>query len=460
MTTTSHSRKRTIAVFFNVRREGLPMRRSNETHLLAWGRYSLHHIIYVNVAYRVPWGLLRRAGVDVLIFDTTFCSMHWVPAYFRERSQLCRPVGELDCPKIAVVQDEFTNIDIVQEFLESVSITHVFTCSKPQDWARFYPRLGHVTFRTVLTAYVDPLLAERSGPPPSQRPVAIAYRGGRNPFWLGSHGMLKSGIADAIRAAAEKRGLTADIAQPGSAQYLKGEAWFDFLRSSRCVLGVEGGSSINDHDGSLRTSVEAYLADHPQAGFEEVQKACFPGRDGEVDLACISPRHLEAAATRTAQLLVEGHYSGVLEPWRHYIPLKADGSNIEDALTAVMDDAAVDAMAERAFADVVGSGRWSYPAFVRETETSVIEAAPLRPGRRGLGSNLARWLLVARAALLWRFAHLEASAGFTGSIGLLAGAARRLESIGPLRKVIVALRSRARRMLGIAPRGAEPHDRP
>ncbi len=451
--------KRSIVVFFNARHEGLPMRRSNETHLLSWGRYSRHHVIYVNVAYGVPWALLRRSGIDAVIFDTTFCSMHWTPAYFRQRSALCLPVAGLDCPKIAIVQDEFTNIDLVQDFLAAVGITHVLTCSKPQDWKHFYPRLAKATFCTVLTGYVVPQLASRTGPLPSQRPVAIAYRGGRNPFWLGSHGMLKSGIADQVRAAAVKRGLNVDISQPDSASYLKGEAWFDFLRNARCVFGVEGGASINDHDGSLRAAVEAYVAAHPGASFEAVRDACFPGRDGEVDLACISPRHFEAVATRTAQLLVEGGYNGVLVPWQHYIPLKPDGSNLEDALDAIMDDAAVDAMAERAYADIVASGRWSYPTFVRETETTVIEAGLLSRQRSGVMSVLARWLLQGRAALLWRLAHLEAGPGFARAVTAVAGLARRLESIGPLRGAIGTLRGRVRQLLGIAPKGAGPHDR-
>jgi hypothetical protein len=444
-------RKKSIVVFFNARHVGLPMRRSNETHLMAWGRYARHHVIYVNVAYGVPWALLKRAGINTVIFDTTFCSMHWTPAYFRARTALCLEAAGLDCPKIAIVQDEFTNIDLVSEFLEAVVATHVFTCSKEQDWATFYPGLQGVAFRTVLTGYVDPRQSIRSGLSPSQRPVAVGYRGGRNPFWLGSHGMLKSEIGDKVKDAALKRGLAVDITHPASGQYLKGEAWFDFLRSCRCVLGVEGGASINDHDGSLRMAVEDFVAAHPEAGFEEVREACFARRDGEVDLACISPRHLEAAATRTAQVLVEGDYSGVLKPWDHYIPLKPDYSNLDEALTLVMDDALVDAMVERAYADIVASGRWSYPAFVRETETSVIEPWPDQTRRTPGISVLARWLLQLRSVLLWRLAHLEASVGFGRGVSGLAHLARRMEGFGPARSLIRVMRNRVRRILGINP---------
>ena len=37
-------------------------------------------------------------------------------------------------------------------------------------------------------------------------------------------------------------------------------------------------------------------------------------------MVALSPRHLEAALTGTAQLLVEGQYDDVLEPGRHFLP--------------------------------------------------------------------------------------------------------------------------------------------
>jgi hypothetical protein len=452
------ARKRTIVVLFHARHQGLPLRATNEMHLKAWGRYAQHHVIYINVGYAIPWSLLRMATIDALIFDTTFCSMHWTPEYFRARTALCAEAAHLTCPKIAIVQDEFTNIDLVSGFLEEIGITHILTCSKEDDWGKFYPRLVNqsvtlkpVAFRTVLTGYVDPSLAASPSLPPSQRPIAIGYKGGHNPFWLGRHGQLKSAIGEKVRDAAEVRHLTVDITHPDAVSYLKGDAWFDFLRQCRCVLGVEGGASINDHDGRVRQAVEAYLAAHPDAGFDAVKAACFAERDGEVDLACLSPRHFEAAATRTAQLLVEGHYNGVLKPWEHYIPLKPDFSNLDEALAIVMDDTAVDAMVERAYNDVIMSGEWSYAAFVRNIETSVIEAAPASSLRNPISRALARWILQCRNGVLWRLASLEATAGFGRIVSRIALFARRLETVGFLGSAIRTLRTRARHVLGINP---------
>jgi hypothetical protein len=55
------------------------------------------------------------------------------------------------------------------------------------------------------------------------------------------------------------------------------------------------------------------------------------------NFTAISPRNIEAAFTLTGQILVEGPYSGILEPWVDYIPLKPDGSNFDDVYEAIVD---------------------------------------------------------------------------------------------------------------------------
>jgi hypothetical protein len=402
--------KKSVVVFYNARWY-LPLRATNEAHLRCWGRYSKHHVIYVNVAYGVPWTLLRRLSIGAVIFDTIFLSMHWSPDYFRAHSRLCFPVADFDCPKIAVVQDEFYNIDLVVDFLRQVGATHVLTCSFEPDWPKFYGGLDRtkVVLRTVLTGYVDETrLPEVPLPPPSQRPIHIGYRAWDNPYWLGDHGQQKVRIGRIVGAAARERGLPVDINNPAATDFLLGDEWYAFLGRCRSVLGVEGGASVIDHDGSLTRAVEAYVKAHPGASFEETRVACFPDRDHEVNLSCLSPRHLEACATRTCQVLLEGHYNGVLRPWDHYIPIRKDYGNVQQALDALCDDALVDRIAENAYRDVVESGRWSYRRFVADIEREFIDPAPvLNRSRRFAGFALAALRL--RERLLWRLAHVESA---------------------------------------------------
>jgi hypothetical protein len=156
---------------------------------------------------------------------------------------------------------------------------------------------------------------------------------------------------------------------------LIGDDWYRLLLRSRWTIGVEGGASAIDRDGSIRARTLSYQESNPGAGFEEVEAACFPGLDGTLDLMALSPRHLEACATRTAQVLIEGEYNGVLEAGIHYLPLKADFSNLEDVLSGMRDEGVRAGMADRAYRDVVRSGKYMSAVFASFV-LSVAEAPP------------------------------------------------------------------------------------
>jgi hypothetical protein len=128
--------------------------------------------------------------------------------------------------------------------------------------------------------------------------------------------------------------------------------------------------------------VERRLKERPETSFEELEAELFPGRDGELSLFAISPRHLEACATRTAQILIEGDYNGILEPDRHYLPLRRDFSNLDELLDVVASDRGrAEELAEAARRDIVASGEWTYERLVRDVERELPEA-PRRGGAR------------------------------------------------------------------------------
>lgn len=108
-----------------------------------------------------------------------------------------------------------------------------------------------------------------------------------------------------------------------------------------------------------------------------------PGWDGHA-LGAIGPRHLEAAAARTCQVLVEGGYSGVLEPDVHYLPVRPDLTDVDAVVERLGDRRLVAATAERAYADLVLSGRYGYAALAARLESVLDEERPAVPvGARG-----------------------------------------------------------------------------
>lgn len=421
-------KRQCIVVFYNARHY-LPLRAANLSHLLCWGRYSKYRVVYINVAFKVPWRLLRQLEIGAVIFDTIFLSMHWSPRYFAERTTQCMPVRKLDCIKIAIPQDEFVNVAIVEDFLKSVGVTHLLTCAGKDDWPRIYPSLADsaVEIQTVLTGYVDETRLPRINRNKISRPIDLGYRAWKNPYWLGEHGQKKVVIAERLAPAARRRGLVVDINTTAADAFLIGDEWFRFLGSCRAVLGTEGGASLVDRDGRLMERVESYVREHPDANFDEVREECFPDEDHAVHLFALSPRHIEACMTRTCQLLLEGEYGGVLKPWRHYIPISEDYSNIDQALDALQDDEFVERLTERAYEEVVTSGKWSYATFVQGIERSILDPRLSRMRSDTSSSHVAYLLLRMHSALLWHYVHFEGSTPgrFLRKIFLKACAVRR-----------------------------------
>jgi hypothetical protein len=232
--------------------------------------------------------------------------------------------------------------------------------------------------------------------------------------------LLKARIAHEARALSpEFPALKMDVSTD-ERDVLAGDDWYRFLLRCRTTLGVEGGASVLDRDGSICARTRAYVREHPGASFEQVRDACFPGRDGLLSLFAIGPRHLEACATRTCQLLVEGAYQGVLRAGEDYLPIRRDFSNLRDVLRAVDDDGLVRRVANSAWQRVVGSGRYTYGGFVRSVERSIVD--PLmqwrfvgprqwRAIRAAMRRHEASWEFVQHEAahLLPHRAHYETS---------------------------------------------------
>src|SRR5207249_4610850 len=140
--------------------------------------------------------------------------------------------------------------------------------------------------------------------------------------------------------------------------------------SSRIVLGVESGANLFDFTGEVEKWCEKFCAirrDRDQlseAFYLEMHRAYLHRFEDNVHYAQISPRHLEAAATRTLQLLYEGDYSGIFVPGRHYIPLKRDLSNLQEAIEAAADPRYWYEITEATFHEITANSALQYEAFV------------------------------------------------------------------------------------------------
>jgi hypothetical protein len=296
---------------------------------------------------------------DLCVLHTTFLSHARWTYSFEEYRRRFSWLAQLECPKVALPQDEYDHAAVVDEWLAELGVTSVYSCFGPDQWPTLYPVLSRrAAFHETLTGFIDKGAATTLGSrmvPHTQRPFDIVYRARKLPYWFGSHGQLKHRVAEVVQPRAADLGLRTDISTRPEDTVL-GPGWLDFLSSGRAVIGAESGSSVLDARGEIQRRISRLLARQPDLTFDEVDAQMPPGWDSYGFFA-ISPRHLEAVITKTAQLLVEGRFSGVLEPETHYIPLRRDFSNLDEALERLGDVAAVEAMTERAYRNVYLSGR-------------------------------------------------------------------------------------------------------
>lgn len=346
-----------------------PPRATISDHLYSFERYSVHRCFYLNLAARkMPW-YIKLIQFDLVIFHTIFLSWRWKSRVNLEKlAKRVQWLKQIDAVKIALPQDEFTQTDVLCDFINDFGMDYVFSVAPESEWSKIYPTidLQKVKFFNVLTGYLDEdtvsritMLAESI----QDRPVDIGYRAWGHPPWLGRYGFLKTQIAECFQEKAPQTGLVTDISTHAEDTFL-GDDWYRFLLRCKYTLGVESGASILDRDGTIKNKTNDYLIHHPQASFEEVEATCFPNLDGSLHLFVISPRHLEACATRTCQVLIEGAYNGILVAGKHYIQLKRDFSNINQVLNLIKQDNLREEIAERAYREVVESGRYTYRGFV------------------------------------------------------------------------------------------------
>jgi hypothetical protein len=255
--------------------------------------------------------------------------------------------------KVVLIQDEYRWINDTVRAAVDLNICVIFTVvnSEMIDVIYGHPGLSKVRKEQTLTGFVPEQLLKRSVPPFSQRSIDVGYRGRSVPFWLGGFAQEKRRIGERFEQDARRYELTTDISSDEKSR-LYGRRWIDFLTRCKAVLGTESGASICDFTGDIQRRVDSYVADCPNATFEDVQREILTKYDGKHLINVISPRCFEAAALRTLMILYPGEYSGLLEPWRHYVPLAKDHSNMAEVVSVLKSPEQAQQIIDAAYREV------------------------------------------------------------------------------------------------------------
>lgn len=357
-----------------------------------WQQFSRFEFRVLNLWPGSGSTLALPAGLD--LDDFLGVVIHPTVAYSPDNLQgldrlLRRGFRSYDGVKVLAKQDEQYRSAAWPGFVRDAGIDLLLTCVPAGEQEKVYPRQvigADVEIMQTLTGYVTPFMRALASPRLDGRRLDIFYRGSRQPLSFGRLGLEKWKIGADVSAHPAAAALRADISSRWEDR-IHGKHWYDVLAASRIVLGVESGSNLFDFDGEVERLCSEFAARNrdmeqwSEAYFLKAESEFLQRFEGNVRYAQISPRHLEAAAAGAVQLLYEGTYSDIFVPHRHYLPLRRDLSNLEEALETAFS-AEGQRLADAAREEVIEHPRHHQESFVAAFDERFAALARLRrPGR-------------------------------------------------------------------------------
>jgi hypothetical protein len=258
-------------------------------------------------------------------------------------------------PVALIHEDEYQQINTFKKKFAELGVQVVFSClDSIKNLELVYggrSLLRDTLFFRSLPGYIPTELISTSQPPISGRPLDIVYRGRNLRPELGRAAQEKRLIGERVLAVISKYGLTFDISSKEDDR-IYGTQWTQFLRSARAMLGVEGGASIFDFDGSISDDVTAYMEAKPDAEFEDIWANVLAKHEGNINYRTITPKIFEAILAKTVLVLYPGKYNKLLTPDRHFIQLERDGSNMDDVVAKLKDHNYLQSMADLTYKEI------------------------------------------------------------------------------------------------------------
>jgi hypothetical protein len=284
--------------------------------------------------------------------------------------------------KIMMKQDEHYRISQIAQYLGQNNFDLLLTLCNEENVRSFYPKdiTPHLQFMQYLTGYVPKKFRNLKSRPFARRSIDIGYRGSVQPVLFGRLCWEKETIGESIRPHAERHGLKTDISSRWKDRFM-GDAWLDFLGNCKATLGVESGSDIVDKDGQVEVKLNGFIRNNPKATDTEILEFLAP-YEGILTYRAIAPRHFEAAACKTVQILFEGNYQGIFHANRHYIPLKRDFSNVDEVLNKLQDERFCVNMTECAFEEIIMNDKYSFERFVENFDKKLEAIFAMRQAQK------------------------------------------------------------------------------
>jgi hypothetical protein len=270
--------------------------------------------------------------------------------------------------RVVMPQDDYSSCAILDEFVVDQQMHFVFS-PLTRDLHHLYPQsiAKGVAFFEALTGYWEasttvPYLNFRRSF--EARSTDLGQRVRHLPPQFGALAQKKGVLALEFARVAQQAGFRCDVSTRDQ-DVLVGPDWWRFLGDIKFTVGRLGGASIADPRGRLAFKVSQLQLRRPGISFEEIASYLWTDDLPQGDFSAVSPRIFECAAMGVCQILEMDHYFDQFKPWKHYIPLEQDLSNVSEVFEVMRDQGTCVAIAREAEDVLIHSGKYTYGEFVR-----------------------------------------------------------------------------------------------
>ena len=388
------------------------MRESVKALLHSFERHLVGcQVFYHNSIFNRSPFLATYREVDCVIFHHSVTTV-WNRSRYRKKLERWLATSFGGAKKIALMQDEYKNVDLLREFVSQISFDRVFTLAPPSQWVVLYGNdiVKSGVLQQYLAGYIDQrLISTKISKTQTDfhhekalnRSIDIGYRADWSKMHvkLGKTGLLKRDIASVCKSAAVERGLSVDI-EIGARHFISGAGWHSFMQNCRYMLGVPSGSSVLDYEGLIESSLLESLKINPQVSEQNLYEEIVASYEQSLFLEVLSPRHFEAMLNGCGQILIESEYNGLLKAWEHYLPLKRDFSNLSDIVDASRDESLRLKIVGNCQRDIIGSELFTYEKFVGDVVGDLLDARSQKVGS-GVAKRINRQIESMKMKLLF-----------------------------------------------------------
>ena len=304
----------------------------------AWPRHFLSHPAFectpVDIGNRAMlsslnswWRAASYRGDAVVLLHSVFSNSCLMPDWLIDR------LTRMSQPKAFFIGNEYKLMPEKMAFCKRLGLRLLVSQSLSPDVHRLYrERLGCAVAGIPNTGLDETQFKPEI--PVDERQIDLGYRSDLSPAYLGHQE--RTELARFFEDHASQYGLTVDISLDARDRFDE-RGWAGFLNRCKGQIGSEAGGDYFDLDDRVRLRTIAYQASHSDASFEEIFENCLRDERRAIPLRILSGRNVEAAGTGTAQVLLEGKYDGIFVADEHYIPLKKDFSNADEAVAKFRD---------------------------------------------------------------------------------------------------------------------------